>query len=593
MSGDTNNVGDVFVHDRQTGETTRVSVASDGTEGNFGSLIPSISADGRYVAFQSGASNLGGNNQFEGVFVHDRQTGQTTCISVAPDGTPENDVSGGPSISADGRYVAFHSNASNLVSGDDDDPNDDFGLGWRHDGDVFVHDRQTGQTSRISTAFDDIEVMMRGAGAPSISADGRYVMFTASQPFGMPGSVFVYDRQTGETTRVVESFDGTPVNEPAGGSSISANGRYVVFGSNSNNLVSGDTNNMWDIFVHDRQTTTGGFDYFMHDDPAHPGASHDADKTGNNDSNKCHAAATSNILGWGGWTVPPAYSTEQQMFSLYQTNWADKGSLVKYTSRWWLDGTNPPPFGSDWATVLTPGGGYFPTGTAQSNFAGAYLSHWTQATLLEKVKEYLHNGYGTTIALYDATDSDGLGHVLSVWGYRYDNNGKVLGLWVTDSDDASAEPPQEWLLPVKYDKGSGTELKWRVPAASPRYAGWLIEGVEALKPRTATTPAQELPRLAIVRKKCVDNMTGAEITCPANDNVTVYIGNQVCDAECKRSTVAFDNTTAVKLQALIDFDPLNPVSFKGFEVNGQMWTGGPFTAGDDLYVRPVIGCSHH
>jgi len=132
VGGDTNSEQDIFVHDRQTGQTTRVSVASDGGQGNYDSQYPSISADGRYVAFDSWASNLVGGDTNGGpdVFVHDRQTGQTARVSVASDGGQGNDGSYWPSISADGRYVAFYSWASNLVGGDTNGCCD-----------IFVHDR--------------------------------------------------------------------------------------------------------------------------------------------------------------------------------------------------------------------------------------------------------------------------------------------------------------------------------------------------------------------------------------------------------------------------------------------------------------------
>jgi Tol biopolymer transport system component len=141
--GDTNDVPDIFVHDRQTGETTRVSVASDGTQASGSSFLPSISADGRTVAFESGATNLvpGDTNGVTDVFVHDRQTGETARVSVGSDGTQANQVSYDPSVSADGRYVAFYSEASNLVPGDTNNE-------W----DVFRHDRETGQTTRVSVA---------------------------------------------------------------------------------------------------------------------------------------------------------------------------------------------------------------------------------------------------------------------------------------------------------------------------------------------------------------------------------------------------------------------------------------------------------
>src|SRR5690606_39515866 len=120
VPGDTNGASDIFVHDRQTGVTERVSVASDGAQADGNSLMASISADGRFVGFQSVASNLvpGDTNGNNDVFVHDRQTGVTQRVSVASDGAQGNAISTTASISADGRYVAFQSSATNLVPGD-------------------------------------------------------------------------------------------------------------------------------------------------------------------------------------------------------------------------------------------------------------------------------------------------------------------------------------------------------------------------------------------------------------------------------------------------------------------------------------------
>jgi hypothetical protein len=145
VSGDTNGKRDVFVHDRQTGQTTRVSVASDGGQGNSSSQDSSISADGRYVAFDSNAHNLvpDDTNYSYDVFVHDCQTGQTSRVSVASDGTQGNRYSTDPSISADGRHVAFDSRASNLVPGDTNENED-----------IFVHDRGSAE-SCILPGFGD------------------------------------------------------------------------------------------------------------------------------------------------------------------------------------------------------------------------------------------------------------------------------------------------------------------------------------------------------------------------------------------------------------------------------------------------------
>jgi Tol biopolymer transport system component len=224
-----------------------VSVASDSTQGNDNSWDPSISADGRYVAFFSHASNLvpGDTNNTLDVFVHDRLTGQTTRVSVASDGTEGNGDSFVGSISADGRYVAFASWASNLVPGDTNGRSD-----------IFVHDRVTGQTTRVSVASDGTEGNGDSWGCPSISADGRYVAFASWASNLVPGDtngrsdIFVHDRVTGQTTRVSVASDGTEGNGDSWWRpSISADGRYVAFPSYASNLVPGDTNGWADIFV--------------------------------------------------------------------------------------------------------------------------------------------------------------------------------------------------------------------------------------------------------------------------------------------------------------------------------------------------------
>ena len=248
VSGDTNGYGDVFVHDQQTGVTQRVSIASDSLQGNRNSYYSSISNDGRYVTFESDANNLvsGDTNGYIDIFVHDRQTGVTQRVSIASDGSQGNSPSYDSSISADGRYVTFYSYADNLVSGDTN--------GYL---DVFVHDRQTGVTQRVSIAGDGSQGNYPSYDS-SISADGRYVTFESDANNLVSGDtngntdVLVHDRQTGGTLRVSIANDGSQGNNGSGYASISANGRYVVFGSDSSNLVSGDINGYPDVFVHDR-----------------------------------------------------------------------------------------------------------------------------------------------------------------------------------------------------------------------------------------------------------------------------------------------------------------------------------------------------
>ncbi|WP_218110671.1 TolB-like translocation protein [Ostreibacterium oceani] len=244
VAGDANGNTDIFVHDTQTGDTTRVSVDSVGTEGDGLSQSPSISADGRYVAFTSNATNLvtGDTNGTDDIFVHDTQTGATTRVSVDSLGTEGDSFSTIPSISADGRYVAFQSFATNLIAGDTNGYDD-----------IFVHDTQTGVTTRVSVDSSGVEGNSHSY-SPSISADGRYVAFesyatnlAAGDTNGI-ADVFVHDTQTGVTTRVSVDSSGVEGDNDSLNPSISADGRYVAFDSVATNLVAGDTNNNLDVF---------------------------------------------------------------------------------------------------------------------------------------------------------------------------------------------------------------------------------------------------------------------------------------------------------------------------------------------------------
>ncbi|MEP6987284.1 MAG: hypothetical protein ABI970_16895, partial [Chloroflexota bacterium] len=252
ISGDSNNVDDIFVRDRQTGSTERISVSSMGTQGNGRSYGTALSADGRYVAFGSAASNLapGDTNNADDVFVRDRQTGSTERVSLSPTVTTGNATSAMSALSADGRYVAFLSYASNLVPGDSNNM-----------ADIFVRDRQTGTTERVSVSSSGLQANNIST-SPGISADGRYVVFDSNASNLVPGDtnnktdIFVHDRQTGSTERISVSSTGTQGNNQSITSVISADGRYVAFISNASNLVSGTPNNYGDVFVRDRQAGT-------------------------------------------------------------------------------------------------------------------------------------------------------------------------------------------------------------------------------------------------------------------------------------------------------------------------------------------------
>ena len=251
--GDTNGFGDVFVHDRGTGVTERLSVDGAGTEANDTIHQPAISADGRFVAFVSAATNLvpGDTNGQSDVFVHDRQTRTTERVSVASAGIEGHGWSDRPAISANGRFVAFVSAAPDLVPGD-----------TNGQADVFVHDRQVRTTERVSV--DSAGHESDGwSDRPSISAGGRFVAFCTFATNLVAGDTngqwdeFVHDRRTGATERVSVDNAGTEANASSHGPSISAGGRFVVFASDATNLVPGDTNGVRDVFVRDRGEASG------------------------------------------------------------------------------------------------------------------------------------------------------------------------------------------------------------------------------------------------------------------------------------------------------------------------------------------------
>lgn len=252
VPGDDNQRADVFVHDRQTGATQLVSKSSAGTLGNSHSVNPAISANGRFVAFQSDSANLAqvDTNRLLNIFIHDRQTGATEIISVNSKGQPGNGHSTQPAVSADGRFVAFSSDAANLVQGDTNET-----------ADVFVRDRKTGVIKIVSKNSKG----KSGNGPsydPVISADGRFVAFHSAAKNLITGDkndkedVFVHDRKTGTTRIASRSSSGAPGNGDSSAASISADGRYVAFESKADNLVRGDSNGTADAFVHDMQTGT-------------------------------------------------------------------------------------------------------------------------------------------------------------------------------------------------------------------------------------------------------------------------------------------------------------------------------------------------
>jgi Tol biopolymer transport system component len=254
VAGDTNGGYDVFLRDRAVGSTERVSVASNGAEAHGWSTNPAVSADGRFVVFRSLASDLvaGDTNGVDDVFVRDRLNGTTERISVDSGGAEANGASTllGRSISADGRFVAFHSDASNLVGGDTNSA-----------ADVFVRDRLTGTTERVSIGPGGVEGDADSR-SPALSADGRHVVFHSAASNLVVGDTagfvdaFLHDRQSGTTLRLSVDAGGTQGNADTWYPTLAPDGGSAVFWSFATNLVAGDTNGRVDTFVRDLQAAT-------------------------------------------------------------------------------------------------------------------------------------------------------------------------------------------------------------------------------------------------------------------------------------------------------------------------------------------------
>ncbi len=306
VADDRNCAEDVFILDRAAKRVIRASVASDGTEGNGLSESPAISLDGKCVAFVSEATNLvrGDANGARDVFVHDCLTRATTRVSVTSDGGEAHGSFFVPAVSGDGSRVVFWSDASDLVPGD-----------TNRAADIFLHDRATGATRRVNVGPHGEEEPSGAEGRPCISANGRFVSFTSrgvvlGAPWGMSAGKFLQlfrgDTETGELTLVSVAPDGTPADEgvylhamtadattfafctaaqnlfppwkasgcfvrnaatgaiacatldydgfPAGSAgsvAISADGRFVAFGSYDAKFVAEDANGRCDVFLRD------------------------------------------------------------------------------------------------------------------------------------------------------------------------------------------------------------------------------------------------------------------------------------------------------------------------------------------------------
>lgn len=233
VSNDTNGLSDIFLRDRQTCVTTRVSVDTNGTQAIGGnSYNPSISADGNYIVFESNATNLdlvvNDTNDYRDIFVHRVPTAETFRVSLTDDEQQANGHSYDPVISDDGQIIAFESTASNLSPYPSPYPN------------VYVRNRQANTTTKIGGSI---------AYNPSISGDGHYITFASNPTYPIGGSyhVYLYDRVTFTPTMMIGPYSSEAI--------IARDGNYVMFSSDATNLVPNDTNNLIDLFRYNR---TGG-----------------------------------------------------------------------------------------------------------------------------------------------------------------------------------------------------------------------------------------------------------------------------------------------------------------------------------------------
>ena len=252
VAGDTNNATDVFIENPPSGQIALLSQSQTGDIGNGPSYDVSLTRDFQYAVFVTKATNLFADQQpdFSDIVVEDLLTGVITLVSADASGHQGAGDATDPSISDDGRYVTFLSNAPDLLPGDDSGQTD-----------VYVKDLTTGTLTRVSVGT--------GGAAPDgasteaqISGDGSTIVFASSADNLVDGDtngvadIFVANRTTGAITRVSKAGDGTPGNSVSENPSISDDGRYVAFASYSNNLVDGDTNQHEDVFVADLQAGT-------------------------------------------------------------------------------------------------------------------------------------------------------------------------------------------------------------------------------------------------------------------------------------------------------------------------------------------------
>lgn len=495
VSNDANGCSDIFVYDVNSGKTMRVSVSSNGSESDSNSYESSISADGRYITFASYASNLveGDSGYYSDIFVHDRNSGTTTRISVSSTGEEADGDSFAPSISGDGHYVVFLSKALNLV-------NTTLTSNY-YDIHIFIHDMVSGTTESIPI-LNSSEFSYYGQ--VSINSNGRYIVYKSGK--GSPVSaalsmdpmsgdsycdfqesevdplpdydkVLVYDRITGTTENIGVSSSGEEANGDCYEPSISADGRYVTFSSFADNLVSGDNNQMSDIFIHDRLLDTTNrisvssngseTDYDSYSSSISPDGTHVtfASRAANlvsGDTNNCADIFVRDLISGITKRISISYNGEESNGESYNygdrfTNSAFKpslnnnGSLVAFSSY----ATNIVPFDDNgYSDVFL----YCPV----TNFYTVYG---------EIIPNILRSGNSTTIKAYADSNTESI--IASILGNNY-NLQFLNGKWILNYTIPSIpDGTYDVLLTAKNSRGiqANSTLHFTVDNTGPTITG--------------------------------------------------------------------------------------------------------------------------
>lgn len=246
VANDTNGFTDVFVKDLILDSIERISVTSSGNQGSNISLNGSISDDGRYIAFESNAALVAADtNGNKDIYLHDRVDSSTIRISGGSGANESNDISENPIMSGDGRFIVFESEASNLVEGDTNNAQD-----------IFVYNRVTGNTERVSITSHGSQTGLNAGHsyAPSITTDGNIIAFQSTandltEDTPIYGTfLYTHDRTNGVTKLVSTSSDWSEIGSGTD-PHISSYGHFVTYVSSSSNLVIGDTNGKQDVFI--------------------------------------------------------------------------------------------------------------------------------------------------------------------------------------------------------------------------------------------------------------------------------------------------------------------------------------------------------